>query len=67
MRLNVGDTLETSGFSISNFWDFFDKEGIDIYAKKTFSYGGKKFKTREFNELDVPNIFSEVLIIKRIK
>jgi hypothetical protein len=72
--LKLGDSLEIRGFDIeevykimeSEFNDY-DYKGKDEKKYDIFNYAHHTYKAKSRNEFGIPDLFSEIMIIRRVK
>lgn len=67
-NMKKGDILEVGGFDILDLEKFMQECGIDdiISVKGKFSVLGGIFTKQEFNELNIPDMFSEIIRIRKV-
>jgi hypothetical protein len=71
VEMRVGDQLEVIGFDIQGVYKIIDGAFNEATkaerANDIFTYAHNKYKTRSRNVLKVPDLFSEIMLIERIK
>ncbi len=68
-NMKKNDVLQVEGFYILDLEKAMKDSGIDdiISLEGEFSLFGRTFIKQEFNELNIPDMFSEVIRIRRVE
>ena len=72
--LKIGDTLEVRGLDIEEVYKIIESryndynyKGKEVKKHTFFNYAHKTYKAKSSNELGVPDLFSEIMTISRVK
>lgn len=70
-EMKMGDELEVRGFDIEEVYKIIDGR-FNTASKKErekciFTYARHKYRYRSWNELKIPDLFSETMVIRRLR